>query len=110
MTEIKIKYLEEHFTNYTVDVEVPRRRKYSPGTYGDKIATAYVVNFRQPAKKCRVYATCYSNVASHWVTRKGQRYHLQSWDFERTNQTSDHEREMERLTRALEAMAEASVS
>jgi hypothetical protein len=77
-----IKYLEDHFSNYTVDIEPPKRLpRVNVNGYGHKIPTSYVVNFRQPGKKCRVYATCWSNVASFWVTRRGVVYHLQNWDF-----------------------------
>ena len=99
-----VQYLEDHFANYTVNIEPPKRLpRVRLDGYGHKIPTSYVVNFSQPKKRCRVYATCWSNVASYWVTRNGKAYHLQSWDFEKSNDASA-------LERGLEAQAEALIS
>ena len=99
-----VDYLEDHFTNYLVEIDPPKRLpRVRLDGYGHKIPTSYVVNFSQPKKRCRVYATCWSNVASFWVQRNGKVYHLQSWDFDRANDESARER-------AREALAEASIS
>lgn len=80
----EVQYLEDHFTNYLVNIDPPKRLpRVRLDGYGHKIPTSYVVNFSQPKKRCRVYATCWSNVASFWVKKKGKVFHLQSWDFER---------------------------
>ena len=101
---MSVDYLEDNFTNYLVEIDPPKRLpRVRLDGYGHKIPTSYVVNFRQPAKRCRVYATCWSNVASFWVQRNGKVYHLQSWDFEKNNNISA-------LERGLEAQAEASIS
>lgn len=39
--------------------------------YGRKITTEIMLRFEGESRKYRVYATCFSNVASHWVIRKG---------------------------------------
>ena len=45
--------------------------------YGSKIATPYKVSFPLGGKrKYRVYATCYSNVASHWIMIEGRKQHI----------------------------------
>ena len=101
---MSVDYLEDNFTNYLVEIDPPKRLpRVRLDGYGHKIPTSYVVNFSQPKKRCRVYATCWSNVVSFWVTRNGKVYHLQSWDFDRANDESARER-------AREALAEASIS
>ena len=101
---MSVDYLEDNFTNYLVEIDPPKRLpRVRLDGYGHKIPTSYVVNFSQPKKRCRVYATCWSNVASFWVQRNGKVYHLQSWDFDRANDESARER-------AREALAEASIS
>jgi len=42
--------------------------------YGSKITTDTMV--RLDNRLYRVYATCYSNVASHWIIKGGQKLHL----------------------------------
>ena len=44
--------------------------------YGKKIATDRMVRYHGETLKYRVYATCYSNCASHWIVRKGVKLHL----------------------------------
>lgn len=39
--------------------------------YGQKITTIYKVPFN--GRLYRVYATCFSNVASHWILSKGEK-------------------------------------
>lgn len=39
--------------------------------YGKKLNTGMWIHFA--GRLYRIYATCYSNAASHWFTRKGQR-------------------------------------
>lgn len=39
--------------------------------YGSKLTTQRKINFN--GKLYRIYATCYSNVASNWFTVKGQK-------------------------------------
>lgn len=44
--------------------------------YGAKITTPYMVRLRGETKWRRVYATCYSNCASHWIVIKGKQLHV----------------------------------
>lgn len=47
--------------------------------YGGKITTDMVLKFdANPKTVYRVYATCYSNAASHWITVNGEVLHLRS--------------------------------
>jgi hypothetical protein len=87
-----INYLEDYFSHYTVHIDPPKRlpRRTLSG-YGAKIATSYVVRFAHTTRKHRVYATCYSNQASFWVLIGGDKYHLQSWDFDRHNDETARE-------------------
>lgn len=41
--------------------------------YGSKISTDFVLQFNNNARKYRVYAICWSNVASHYVVVKGEK-------------------------------------
>ena len=54
----------------------PRNRNASG--YGDKIPTEYMVRFCK--RTYRVYAICWSNCASLYVTIKGIRYFLHDYD------------------------------
>jgi hypothetical protein len=49
--------------------------------YGDSIPTTWGVLIDGEAKYRRVYATCWSNVASHWVTWYGKKYYLKDGNF-----------------------------
>jgi hypothetical protein len=42
--------------------------------YGAKLTTAWKINYC--GKLYRVYATCYSNAASHWFTAKKERIYI----------------------------------
>jgi len=44
--------------------------------YGSKITTIYKVPFN--GRLYRVYATCFSNVASHWILSKGKKLFIRS--------------------------------
>ena len=49
--------------------------------YGDKLPTQYKVHFGK--RKYRVYAICWSNVASHYILIQGERYFLHDYDFDK---------------------------
>lgn len=57
-----------------------RRGNWLPGQgedgYGGKITTDIVLRFVGQRKEHRVYATCFSNAASHWIVLDGRRLHL----------------------------------
>jgi hypothetical protein len=40
--------------------------------YGRKITTDLVLVFDGETRERRVYATCFSNAASHWITHNGR--------------------------------------
>jgi len=52
----------------------------APGGYGSRITTDRVLVYPGSNRKYRVYATCYSNVASHWITKGGARLYLRDCD------------------------------
>lgn len=81
MTEIQ--YADVVVGAYTLHrTLVPRRgpMQLLPGQgedgYGRKIRTDIVLKFAGESRTYRVYATCFSNVASHWVVWKGVRLWL----------------------------------
>lgn len=84
-----ITYVEGKFT---VTRKSPKGKRttmwgtFYPGQsmtgYGGKISTDYAVQFEGERRWHRVYATCYSNVASHWIVRGGKQVHLHDYDFD----------------------------
>ena len=50
--------------------------------YGAKLATEYLLTVPDAPRPYRVYAICYSNVASFYILRKGQRLFLRDWELE----------------------------
>jgi hypothetical protein len=50
--------------------------------YGAKLATKYLLTVPDAPRPYRVYAICYSNVASFYILRKGQRLFLRDWELE----------------------------
>jgi len=44
--------------------------------YGRKISTDIVLRFEGETRPRRVYATCFSNAATHWIVYKGATYYL----------------------------------
>ena len=77
-------YLDANMITEAKKTEAPRNR--SATGYGRKIPTDYMVKLdRGPRSRWqRVYAICYSNVASHYVTAgaAGERF-LDVYSFER---------------------------
>lgn len=72
-----ITYLEDPYE--LVEAPVARRNGLLPGqsqdSYGRKITTDHKVKLPN-GKLYRVYATCYSNAASHWVIVGGKKLFL----------------------------------
>ena len=62
-----VKYVED---NYHVDHKVSPCQPRGQGSdgYGRKIATHHMLRLDNRGPWRRVYATCCSNVASHWIT------------------------------------------
>ena len=54
----------------------PRALGMTVTGYGQKITTIYKVPFN--GRLFRVYATCFSNCASHWITSKGEKLFVRS--------------------------------
>jgi len=50
----------------------------APTGYGAKITSDIVLQFDGETHRWRVYATCYSNAASHWILRKKVRLYLKT--------------------------------
>jgi len=83
MGEPKIKYMERCFSNYTFLLDEVERSggilNLMPGQeedgYGTKITTDYKVRI-QGYGTYRIYATCVSNCASHWIKVSGRVYHI----------------------------------
>jgi hypothetical protein len=50
--------------------------------YGRKISTDYRAWLPDESRPYRVYATCFSNVASHYIVRRGQTLYLQSGELD----------------------------
>lgn len=44
--------------------------------YGLKLTTPYKARYK--GRLYRVYSTCVSNAASHWIVSKGQKIHLRN--------------------------------
>lgn len=49
--------------------------------YGRKIATDYMAIVEPNNVAYRVYATCFSNCASHWIKIGSQKFHFLDGDF-----------------------------
>ncbi len=84
ITVNKIKYLPDDCVPFEAPIN---NMKYNghfyqlPGQdicgYGHKITTQKMVKYK--GKKYRVYATCFSNVSSHWIVVRGEgTLHLRS--------------------------------
>ena len=50
--------------------------------YGGKLVTDYMLSIPGAARPYRVYAICFSNCASHYILRKGERLFLRDWELE----------------------------
>ncbi|UOW66228.1 hypothetical protein vBAspABolek_03 [Aeromonas phage vB_AspA_Bolek] len=59
-------------------LEVWQRNTNAMG-YGDKIRTDYMVQVGCAARWYRVYAMCWSNIASHYVMVKGQQLFIHDY-------------------------------
>lgn len=77
-------YLAEHYNFDVRETEVPKF--HSVTGYGQKIPTQYMIrisnanSYGLQNRWYRVYATCFSNCASHWVTVNNVVYHLNNFD------------------------------
>lgn len=82
MSDTKITYIEDHEFDF-IDEPVNRRgdmMSLLPGQsqdgYGSKIITDRMVKFHGEKRQYRVYATCFSNVASNWIVKNGKKLHI----------------------------------
>ena len=50
--------------------------------YGRKLVTPYMLTVPGAARPYRVYAICFSNVASFYILRNGERLFLRDWELE----------------------------
>ena len=53
---------------------------YTANGYGSKLPTRYMLSI-DGGRYRRVYATCFSNVASYWVVVSGKKLYLRDSDF-----------------------------
>lgn len=84
-TQVKIVYADDAVGSYTLHRRpVPRRGilQLAPGQsaegYGNKITTDLVLKFRGDTTERRVYATCFSNAASHWIVHNRKQLWLRT--------------------------------
>ena len=78
---MSITYLEDQPDEYRVVVKkLTFPVKISRTGYGAKIRTDYCVRMR--GNLHRVYATCYSNCASFWISVGGKKFHLSNADLD----------------------------
>ena len=85
----KIHYADE-IGYYTLRRKEPKSKVATPWCvrmpgqnkdgYGRKITTDVVLKFSGERRERRVYATCFSNVTSHWITYLGRTYYLRDLD------------------------------
>lgn len=84
MPNTQIKYLEDkyEFSVHEATLEWQKRGlSFTATGYGSKIPTRNMV-FIPKKKRCyRIYATCYSNVASFWIIVDKERYFLKYNNF-----------------------------
>jgi len=71
-----IKYIDGDLIHSPVQGKVTAWGRFLPGQgmdgYGSKITTDHQIE--HGGKKYRVFATCFSNVASNWVLIKGEKF------------------------------------
>ncbi len=87
--QTRIEYAHD-IGKYTLHRNDPKGKRIAPwGTflpgqhetgYGLKITTDIVLKFQNEKRERRVYATCISNAASHWIMYNGRKVHLMSHD------------------------------
>lgn len=77
----------QYVSNYSVVIDPVVRRGFlqlAPGQnedgYGSKISTDYLVQLNK--RQYRVYAVCFSNVASHYIIKGGKKLYLRDGEFE----------------------------
>jgi hypothetical protein len=71
-----IKYIDstsDDFAQAPLEWQLAGRWQTASG-YGQKITTIYKVPHN--GRLYRVYATCFSNCASHWIMSKGEKLHV----------------------------------
>ena len=73
-----LKYVEDNFTIVFRDVPVHDGRHVDG--YGKKIATHRMIRFDDHPRLYRVYAVCFSNLASHYIIRKGEILYIRDSD------------------------------
>ena len=88
-----VKYLSDSFSEFRVSrkpLEFHLRGVQQTQTgYGSRLTSQYMVSLIRCGRRVtyRVYYTCYSNVASHWVTIAGKRYYLRDGDLDSCERT-----------------------
>ena len=77
---MSITYLADHHT-YEHRLSAPRTPYgVNASGYGSRIATSYLVRLDGAGPWRRVYATCWSNAGSLWVSVSGKRLYFRDFD------------------------------
>jgi hypothetical protein len=77
-SSISIQYLPETWRIVVQEYAIFFQAHRATYTYGNH-PTHYTVHDNKIARLYRVYAICYSNVVSYYVTVRGIRYYIQEW-------------------------------
>ena len=73
---MKLEYIDVPVSDW-IDAPLPWQEKGLMETatgYGMKLTSTWKVKYR--GRLYRVYYTCISNAASHWITRRGKKLHV----------------------------------
>jgi hypothetical protein len=69
------------YANVTVIRKVPNPARRPADGYGKKIPTDWQVQIDSKRHWYKVYAVCFSNVASHYIKVKGEDLYIRDSDF-----------------------------
>jgi hypothetical protein len=73
---MSLTYLDDHHTYEQRRSAPPTPYGTNASGYGSRIATQHLVRLDGAGPWRRIYATCFSNAASLWISVKGQRLYL----------------------------------
>ena len=77
-------YLADHYTFEHRESPPPTYYGVAPSGYGSRIPTDHQVRVNGAGPWRRVYAICFSNAASHYVSILGRRYYFRTFDLSPT--------------------------
>ena len=73
---MSLTYLDDHHTYEQRLNAPPTPYGANASGYGSRISTSHLVRLDGAGPWRRIYATCFSNAASLWISVKGQRLYL----------------------------------